>query len=214
MFARTAEKRFGALGRMGLVAAIHVAALFVIARSLGIVPKIDVAPPDDVQATIIEQERPPEPIPVIDDRVDLDPLRVFVPTPEVPPIDNDISTDSITAEARPVDQIPIGPGSADPEPVSLVNVRADPRRPLSQPPYPASLIRNGTEGSVDVEVFVQPSGRVADARIVRSSGHELFDRATLDEARRNWRLLPATRNGEPYAQWYRLRVVFKLKNQQ
>ncbi len=38
MFARTAEKRFGALGRMGLVAAIHVAALFVIARSLGIVP--------------------------------------------------------------------------------------------------------------------------------------------------------------------------------
>ena len=27
-------------------------------------------------------------------------------------------------------------------------------------------------------------------------------------------LLPASRNGEPYAQWYRLRVVFKLKNQQ
>jgi len=213
MVARTVDRRFGALGRMGLVAAIHVAALFVIARSLGIVPKIDTAPPD-MQTTIIEEERPPETIPIIDDRVKFDPLQVFVPTPEVPPIDNDTSTDSITAEARPVDQIPIGPGSADPEPVSLVNVRADPRRPLSQPPYPASLIRNGTEGSVDVEVFVQPNGRVADARIVRSSGFELFDRATLDEARRNWRLLPATRNGEPYAQWYRLRVVFKLKNQQ
>ena len=53
---------------------------------------------------------------------------------------------------------------------------------------------------------------IGDARIVRSSGYELFDRATLSEARRNWRLLPATRDGEPFAQWYRLRVVFKLKS--
>ena len=26
--------------------------------------------------------------------------------------------------------------------------------------------------------------------------------------------MPATRDGVPFAQWYRLRVVFKLKNQQ
>jgi len=61
---------------------------------------------------------------------------------------------------------------------------------------------------------VQPNGRVGDARVIRGSGYDLFDRAALEEARRNWRMLPATRNGEPYAQWYRLRVVFKLKNQQ
>jgi TonB family protein len=214
MFARTAEKRFGALGRMGLVAAIHVAALFVIARSLGIVPKIDVAPPEDMHTTIIDRERPPEPPLVPTDYRPENNVQVVVPVPEVLASESETPLASITADLLPIEEIPIGPGSADPEPVSLVNVRADPRRPLSQPPYPASLIRNGTEGSVDVEVFVQPSGRVADARIVRSSGHELFDRATLDEARRNWRLLPATRNGEPYAQWYRLRVVFKLKNQQ
>ena len=57
-----------------------------------------------------------------------------------------------------------------------------------------------------------PNGRVGDARIVRSSGFERST-VTLDEARRNWRLLPATRDGEPFAQWHRLRVVFKLKNQ-
>jgi len=212
MFA-TAEKRFGALGRMGLVAAIHVAALFVIARSLGIVPPIETAPPD-IETFRIDNTPPPEPPPQPTDYRPESDLHVYVPVPDDPNFENDTINDAITAQRLPVDDIPIRPGTADPEPVNLVNVRADPRRPLSQPPYPASLIRNGTEGSVDVEVFVQPNGRVADARIVRSSGHELFDRATLDEARRNWRLLPATRNGEPYAQWYRLRVVFKLKNQQ
>lgn len=212
MFARTAEKRFGALGRMGLVAALHVAALFAIARSLGIVPTLATTP-DDIEATVIDEVPPPEPPEqIIDFRPD-NPVRLIVPEPETVPIEQDTLSDRIVAEVRPVDQIPIGPGTAEPEPANILNVRADPRRPLSQPPYPASLIRSGTEGFVDVEVFVQPNGRVGDARIVRSSGYELFDRATLDEARRNWKLLPATRDGEPFAQWYRLRVVFRLKNQ-
>jgi hypothetical protein len=34
----------------------------------------------------------------------------------------------------------------------------------------------------------------------------------MEEARRKWRLLPAMRDGEPYAQWHRLRVVFNLKD--
>jgi protein TonB len=63
---------------------------------------------------------------------------------------------------------------------------------------------------VDVEIYVMPDGRVGDARIVKSSGFERLDQVTLDEARRSWRMLPATRNGEPFAQWHRLRVVFKL----
>ena len=94
------------------------------------------------------------------------------------------------------------------QPDTLVSARNDPRHALTQPPYPASYIRQGIEGNVDLEILVQPNGRIGDARIVRSSGYDLFDRAALDEARRNWRMLPATRNGEPYAQWYRLRVVY------
>jgi TonB family protein len=213
MLARTADKRFGALGRIGLVAAIHVAAFLMIARSLGIGPMIALEP-KRVQAEFIDEPRPLDPPPrPIDERDFIDRPQLTMPAPDLPPIEDDTSQERITAVVRPVDEIPIGPGTADPEPVNVLNVRADPRRPLSQPPYPASLIRSGTEGYVDLEVFVQPNGRVADARIVRSSGHELFDRATLEEARRNWKLLPATRNGEPFAQWHRLRVVFRLKNQ-
>lgn len=212
MIARTAEKRFGALGRMGLVAAIHVAALFVIARSLGIVPGIPEVEP--LIGTVIDEPEPVPlpPPPIVDPRLE-NPL-VFVPRPDEPLVEQELPPPPIDGIGTTSDPPPVGQtGSAEPQPV-IEAVRLDARHPLTQPPYPASLIRSGTEGSVDVEVFVQPNGRVGNARVVRSSGHELFDRATLDEARRNWRLLPATRNGEPYAQWYRLRVVFKLKNQQ
>jgi protein TonB len=95
----------------------------------------------------------------------------------------------------------------------IINARADPRRPLSQPPYPAELIRQNVEGAVIVEVYVQPDGRVGEARIVQSSGHEAFDTTTLNEAKRKWRLQPAMRDGTAVAQWYRTRVIFKLTSQ-
>jgi len=57
---------------------------------------------------------------------------------------------------------------------------------------------------------VLPNGRVGDARIVRSTGYERLDKSALDEAKRNWRLVPATRDGQPVAQWYKVRVTFKL----
>jgi len=61
---------------------------------------------------------------------------------------------------------------------------------------------------------VLPNGRVGDARVLKTSGFEDFDRAAIQEARRSWRLKPATRDGTPVAQWYSLRVVFKLTNRQ
>lgn len=213
MVARTAERRFGALGRMGLVAAVHVAALYLIANSLGLVPGITIEPKRVIAEFLPDPPRPADPPPVIRDP-SLSQPDVLVPMPDDRTFENDTIDDSITARRAQIDEIPIGPGSATAVPDDIVGPRSDPRRPLSQPPYPAPYIRGGIEGAVDVEILVQPNGRIGDARIVKSSGHELFDRAALDEARRNWRMLPATRNGEPYAQWYRLRVVFKLKNQQ
>ena len=94
----------------------------------------------------------------------------------------------------------------------IVSVRADPRHPLTQPMYPPTDQRLGNQGSVDIEIYVLPNGRVGDARVLRSSGFERLDQSALDEARRRWRMLPATRDGEPVAQWHSLRVVFKLKN--
>jgi protein TonB len=102
------------------------------------------------------------------------------------------------------------PPSVTPPQPQLVGVRPDPRHPLSKPEYSPRMIREGNQGTIEVEVYVMPNGRVADARVVKSTGFAELDLAAIAEAKRNWRLMPATRNGEPIAQWHRLRVTFKL----
>jgi protein TonB len=192
---------------MSLVAAIHVAVLFAIARSLG----IGSAPVDErMEATIEKVERPPEELP---------------PSPNVPILRNDSVVlpdiplenlqyepqDVITAPpAEYLEPPPTGSAVVQPE---IIGVRQDPRHPLTKPQYSARMIREGSQGNIDLEVYVLPTGRVGDARVVKSTGFEELDRAALAEAKRNWRLLPATRDGVAVAQWHRLRVTFKLNEQ-
>ena len=210
MAAQTAERRpLGALGRMSVVAAIHVAAFVVILRGLDIVPQIKLF--DPMITRIVDEPIPPPPDPKIREPLESETTFALPKPDELPPQEAE-KKEAIDAEFVPAKEIKGTGGSAMVEP-QILGARPDPRRPLSQPIYPAQLIRENAEGFVDVEVFVQPDGRVGDARIVKTSGYEAFDRNTLDEAKRRWRLVPATRDGVAVPQWYRLRVVFKLKNQ-
>jgi len=211
MAALAVEKRsLGALGRMGIVAGMHVAVVLLVANSLGLVPSIKSAEP--LIGTVLDEPRPPDdppPIPSDARSVLADNQRVVLPKPDDAPTETD-DRNAIGADLVDARELPIFGG----EPVheALVSVRRDPAHPLTQPAYPAAMIRGNNEGVVELEVFVQPDGRVTDARIVQSSGFDAFDRATLDEAKRRWRLLPAMRDGVPYPQWARQRVVFKLVN--
>ena len=211
MVAGNVERRsLGALGRMGIVAGMHVAVIFLIARSLGIVPPILDDTPVDVDTRFIDETRPPDQPPEVLNPVVQQPP-ILVPVPEVPPIDS--STDTVIS-AQPIDpglSTPDASGSAVALP-TIVSARQDARHPLSQPRYPSPDIREGNEGNADVEVYVLPNGRVGDARIARSSGFERLDQSAIEEAKRNWRLVPATRDGVPFAQWYKVRVTFKLTN--
>jgi len=211
MVAGNVERRsLGALGRMGIVAGMHVAVIFLIARSLGIVPPILDDIPVDVDTRFIDETRPPDQPPEVLNPVVQQPP-IFVPVPEVPPIDS--SSDTVIS-AQPIDpgqSTPDTSGSAVVLP-TVVSARQDARHPLSQPRYPSPDIREGNEGNADVEVYVLPNGRVGDARIARSSGFERLDQSAIEEAKRNWRLVPATRDGVPFAQWYKVRVTFKLTN--
>jgi len=211
MVARAAAKHpLGALGRMGFVAGMHVALLVVLANSFGFVsvPKIEIT-----KGVIIDETRPREDPPPVDPHVQFTDATVRLVPPEPIPFDR-TEGEVITPPQDLVigDGEGEGGGSAAVVP-DIVNVRADPRHPFSQPPYPPTDRREGNQGSVDVEIYVLANGRVGDARIVKSSGFERLDQVTLEEARRSWRMLPATRDGEPFAQWHRLRVVFKLRTQ-
>jgi periplasmic protein TonB len=209
--AHTLEQRpMGALGRMTVVAGLHLAAFYFIARGLGIAPAlgelviepvtpIDLPTPDD---------RPPD-VPVVIDRT-----IPYVPLP-VTPIDPPIEP-TITAEPLPFDPLltlpPPGPGTADPG-IPMTSVMQDSRYPLTQPAYPPASKRDNEQGAGIVEVYVLPNGRVGDVRMVSTTGFERLDKAAVLEARQSWRFKPATRAGEAVAQWYRVKVVFKLTDQ-
>jgi protein TonB len=207
MAAVAAQRRpLGALGRMGLVAAIHVAVLLAIMRSMGIGTKIEV--PEVIEGTVIVEkphtdDPPPPPNP------DLRPSNNQVlPPPDAAHLDFEQEVISLPPEI-----VIEGPPVVDPPRVDIIGVRPDPRNPLTKPQYSPRMIREGSQGTIDLEVYVLPSGRVGDARVVKSTGFEELDRAALAEAKRNWRLLPATRDGVPIEQWHRLRVTFKLNEQ-
>lgn len=211
MSTHIAQRRpMGALGRMGMVAGLHAAALYLIATSLGMVPPLIVADPPS--ATLLEPEAMPS-----DESPPIPQPRDFAPPLTVPPPDDlvidsaDPPPDAIFGEISndPPLQPEIMPATQGPV---LVGVRPDPRRPLSQPAYPPSDVRQGREGSAEIEIYVMPDGRIGDARVLKSTGSPTLDQSALDEAKRRWRMLPATRDGVPYAQWHRLRVVFNLKD--
>jgi protein TonB len=192
-----------------MVAGLHAGALYLIAASLGVVPSIIQKEPPVITLQP-ERAAPPDPTPVVVPEWRYQPP-LTIPLPEVPTIDPQASDQSIHAEIN--DNPPVVPeiGPVAPRAV-LVGVRHDSRHPLTQPTYPARDIREGNEGSVELEVYVLPTGRIGDVRVIRSTGSPTLDQSAIDEAKRRWRLLPATRDGEPYAQWHRLKVTFDLRD--
>jgi len=211
MVASNVERRsMGALGRMGIVAGAHAVLILLVGRGLGIVPPL--LHPEDIHLVPIDEPARPvdQPPRVADPRIE-DPT-IRVPLPDNPPVEPDVD---VGINAQPVEpgriDIDTGEGTGGSNAVpNIEGVRMDARHPLSQPRYPAPDTRLGNEGTLDVEVYVLPTGRVGDARVARSSGFERLDQSAIDEAKRNWRLLPATRDGVPFAQWYKVRVTFKI----
>jgi protein TonB len=209
MNTRTVEQRpLGALGRIGVVAGLHAAVIYVVATGLGIAPTLA---PTKMVGTIITSEEPQDPVPPpIGPPRPENNLTVHFPEPYAPLPDLSEANASITGQALP-DPVPLP--SIDPVPgPMLTGVRMDSRYPLTQPPYPPGAVRAEQEGAVEIEVYVLPNGRVGDARVIRSTGYALLDQSAIDEAKRRWRLQPATRDGVPFAQWHKLRVVFELRN--
>jgi periplasmic protein TonB len=78
--------------------------------------------------------------------------------------------------------------------------------------YPAAARRAGLAGTAEVRVVVDAGGLGRHADLVRSSGHEILDRAALDMLRRAaaQTLLPASLSGQQVA--VLLPVVFALED--
>jgi protein TonB len=80
-----------------------------------------------------------------------------------------------------------------------------------QPPYPASEIRAGREGTATVRVLIGTDGRVKAVEKVRATSDAFYE-ATRSQALGKWRFRAATRGGVPEEAWKVMTVRFVLEN--
>ena len=112
--------------------------------------------------------------------------------------------------------VPLGPPamgqmSANSTPAA---VAADmpPHVDLTQPHaqlYPESAQASGEEGTVLVNVYVRPNGKVGKYNVAQSSGFNDLDNAAL-ESILNWRFVPAVRDGDTVSDWAIVKIVYQL----
>ena len=77
-----------------------------------------------------------------------------------------------------------------------------------RPAYPPIALASRVEGIVIIEATIGPSGKVQDAKVLRS--HPLLEAAAL-EAVRQWEFTPTLLNGNPVAVIMTVTVDFRLK---
>lgn len=82
------------------------------------------------------------------------------------------------------------------------------RKSVTQPEYPESAVKDGTEGKVVVRTVIGSDGSIRDAWVTESLTEDL-DAAALDTVRQ-WKFDPATLHGRPVDIYYNLTVNFGL----
>jgi protein TonB len=102
-------------------------------------------------------------------------------------------------------------GSGPAVAASQVMLEATPAYDQIPPPeYPKRARQLGFEGTVVLNVSVNPSGGVDDVKIAVSSGYSLLDQSALRSVR-TWRFKPARRGDQPVASWVRVPVRYTLE---
>jgi len=78
------------------------------------------------------------------------------------------------------------------------------------PVYPARARRAGVEGTAQVELLLESSGRVAQVRLRRSSGDGSLDVAALDAVER-WRFDAPPPGADYRDRWFLVPIKFRLQ---
>ena len=77
------------------------------------------------------------------------------------------------------------------------------------PEYPLVARKKRYQGTVELEVLVRVDGSVGDARVFKTSGYPVLDKAAL-RAVVLWRFEPGTQDARPVAMWVNCPVRFEL----
>lgn len=79
-----------------------------------------------------------------------------------------------------------------------------------QPDYPNEALANKAEGTVWVNVWIDETGNVVEAKVMKTEA-EVFNQAAVAAAKQ-WTFKPAILNGKPVAVWVMVPFRFKLSD--
>jgi periplasmic protein TonB len=197
---------------LGLVVLVHIAFVYALVSALARRPVEAIRAP--IEARIIdaasqEKTEPPPPAPEFKP-----PPPPFVPPPEIriaapPPPPAQSTAITVVATVKPPEPPPPAPAPPPREPVSVLP-RIDAAH-SREPEYPPVSRRLGEQGSVILQVLVGADGRVAEAKLVQSSGVPRLDEAALAGIKDNYRFTPGTVDGTPQPMWYTFKFTWKLR---
>ena len=170
----------------------------------GTLPEINPFPPDNAPLPPLPETSAPSPL---QEAADAPPLKAE------PPVKADSGEIALPEPAPERPSLP--PAQiVETAPSSLGQAKVDaPARPVApiRPRYPESSRRRGEEGTVEVEVAINASGRVDSVSVVSSSGYAALDAAARDAVART-KFVPAADGDRNVSSLARLKVAFVLKD--
>lgn len=210
----TSRKNYSGLA---FVTMLHLAAVGIALKNSTIL----VSHPDPGPVIVLPPKPlPPEPKPKTTQEFDLPvkPVITEIP-PEIPIVTEPLRTvtttkkdDTTTGKEAVVKGGATGEGTVEQPHRDPVNVAAViDAGSCAKPAYPAGALRNGDEGTVILAFLVGKDGRVASARIERTSGHRDLDRAALNGLSM-CAFKPGTVDGVAYESWARMQYAWTLEN--
>jgi protein TonB len=193
---RSAVALRGRMGRGAIVLGAHIAVIYGVAASLGIVRSPVAVEP--MQAVLITETEHVEPEP-------FEPLKPELATPQVAEVVLPDPVVEMPLEEAPAPENAITMDPTPPAPPSMNLAVAH----STQPAYPPMSRRMNEEGVVALAVLVDERGRPAEVRVEHSSGFPRLDQAAV-EGLRKWRFQAAVRDGVATRAWTTVRVRFRL----
>lgn len=131
-------------------------------------------------------------------------IEVPEPTPQPEPIPEVLPPTAPAAVGAPKSAPPAPPPPTLPRPADYLN--------NPKPPYPALSKRLGEEGTVRLNILVNPDGSVARLEVATSSGYPRLDQSAMNTVQSSWKFEPARQGGKPVAAWVIVPIQFTLRS--
>lgn len=128
------------------------------------------------------------------------PTKAATPAPAAP------STPSPSPVAAPA---PVAAAPA-PKPAGVSRGVSEGSAGCEKPEYPREALMNEEQGTVRIRVLVDTSGKVIDAKVKKSSGSKILDKAAT-KAYSLCTFKPAMKDGVPQQDWYEIEYPFVIE---